>query len=223
MKRFLRSQIGSFLWGLAFWLPIGVLVFVVIFLFGNMEDIGRRIFMVLFPARLFYQGFGILLGLLIIYLSGVVLKMRRVRTRLSSLPVLGLFFGGGEVMTVDRLANLAPCVFQYSPTMLSYGWILSEEKVVLGGDEAPFTMLNVYYPNVPTLITGQVFPVRKETVIKLGNPSKEVIDLLLYAFRSPDALKYLPWENESPEDFKNRARQFGISVRLNQQPAPGDK
>ena len=54
-------------------------------------------------------------------------------------------------------------------------------------------------------MTGQVFPVRKETVMRLGNPSKEVIDLLLYAFRSPAALEFLPWEGESPEDFAARS------------------
>ncbi|OGO40523.1 MAG: hypothetical protein A2147_07635 [Chloroflexi bacterium RBG_16_57_8] len=100
----------------------------------------------------------------------------------------------------------------YSPTLLSYGWILSEERVKVGDEDAQFTLMNVYYPNVPTLITGQVFPARKDTVMKLGNPSKEVIDLLLYAFRSPSALRYLPWEDESHEEFEARAMRFGINV-----------
>jgi hypothetical protein len=71
--------------------------------------------------------------------------------------------------------------------------------------------VNVYYPNVPTLVTGQVFPVRKNTIVRLGNPSKEIIDLLLYAFRSPESLIYLPWEDETPESFRARAARFGIN------------
>ncbi|MFH1087949.1 MAG: hypothetical protein V1737_05120, partial [Chloroflexota bacterium] len=63
-----------------------------------------------------------------------------------------------------------------------------------------------------TLITGQVFPVRRDTVIRLGNPSKEIIDLLLYAFRSPADLKYLPWEDESREDFERRAGSLGLNL-----------
>ena len=121
-------------------------------------------------------------------------------------------------MTVDRLLHLNPCFFLLSPTCLSYGWILSEEKVKLSKEKAIFTLVNVYYPNVPTLITGQVFPVRKDTVIKLGNSSKEIIDLLLYAFRSPADLKYLPWEDESQEDFEKRAKSFGVDLNTEARP-----
>ena len=73
-------------------------------------------------------------------------------------------------------------------------------------------MLNIYYPNVPSIVTGQIFPVRKETVIKLGNKSREIVDLLLYSFRSPENIKYLPWENEKEEEFRIRANRFGIKI-----------
>jgi hypothetical protein len=46
--------------------------------------------------------------------------------------------------------------------------------------------------------------------MKLGNSSSEVINLLLYSFRSPACLKFLPWEGESPEEFKERAQFFGL-------------
>ena len=65
-------------------------------------------------------------------------------------------------------------------------------------------------PSVPTLVTGSLHTVRKSGVMKLGNTSTEVINLLLYAFRSPAALKYLPWEDESPEEFKERSKIFGL-------------
>jgi uncharacterized membrane protein len=204
--------LGFILYGLAFWLPIAIMVFVLIFLFGYLEDAGRRLFLLFFPPKYFYEGFGTMLGLIVLYASGVFLKLTTIRKRLSRIPILGLFFGGGDVITVDRLAHLTPCLFMMSPTCLSYGWVLSEEKVRLEKSQATFTILNVYYPNVPTLVTGQVFPVRRDTVIKLGNPSKEVIDLLLYAFRSPSALVYLPWEDESEEEFEKRAASFGINV-----------
>jgi hypothetical protein len=46
--------------------------------------------------------------------------------------------------------------------------------------------------------------------MKLGNSSAEVINLLFYAFRSPTALNYLPWEDEFPEEFKERSKLFGL-------------
>jgi hypothetical protein len=212
MKKLFRTQIGIIIWGFAFWLPIAVLIFVLIFLFSNVEDLGKKLFLLFIPDDLYHQGFGIILGLLLIYISGVILKAKRIRKRLSMIPVLGLLFGGGEVITVERLTHLTPCLFMMSPTCLSYGWILSEERVKVNESNVSFSLINVYYPNVPTLITGQVFPVRKDTVIKLANPSKDVIDLLLYAFRSPNSIQYLPWEGESLEDFTRRASAFGVHI-----------
>jgi hypothetical protein len=99
-----------------------------------------------------------------------------------------------------------------SPTCASYGWVLSEERVSTGQVSLIYSMVNVYYPNVPTIITGQVFPVRKDTVIKLGNSSKEIIDLLLYSFRSPEELIMLPWPGETPEGFVSRISNFGLNL-----------
>jgi uncharacterized membrane protein len=216
--RFLKNQITFLFFGFVFWLPIAVLIYIIAFLFNNVEDIGREFLLLFLPEQLVYSGFGIILGILIVYLTGIVLKLTKVSRFLAKIPVLGLFFGAGEIMTIDRLLHLKPCLFLFSPTCLSYGWILSEEKVKLSKEKAIFTLVNVYYPNVPTLITGQVFPVRKDTVVKLGNSSKEIIDLLLYAFRSPMDLKYLPWEDESREDFEKRAKSFGLNLNTGVRP-----
>ncbi len=210
--RFVKNQLTFLLFGFIFWLPVAVLAYIIVFLFSNVEDFGREFLELFIPEQFIYAGFGILLGIIIIYLTGVVLKLDRVRKFISKIPVLGLLLGAGEIMTIERLLHLRPCLFLYSPTCLSYGWILSEEKVKLSQEKANFTLLNVYYPNVPTLVTGQVFPVRKDTVIRLGNSSREIMDLLLYAFRSPTDLKYLPWEDESQDDFEKRANSFGLNL-----------
>ncbi len=217
MTKFLKNQFGLLLSGFAFWLPIIIIILVIIYLFSNLEDIGRRILLIYVPENLVFSGLGIVFGVLIMYLSGIILKQTKIRRLLSRLPLLGLFFGEGEAITIERLLNLNPCLFMMSPTCLSYGWILSEEKVRIDKEAADFTVMNVYYPNVPTLITGQVFPVRKDTVIRLGNPSKEIIDLLLYTFRSPKDIRYLPWDDESQEDFIKRAKSFGLYFTKNNQ------
>lgn len=212
MKRFIKNQISFLLLGFGFWLPIAVLIFIIFLIFNSLEEIGRGALSAFIPEEYLFSGFGVVFGILIVYFSGIVLKLTNIRNLFSKIPVIGLFFGGGEVITVERLLHLNPCLFSFSPTCLSYGWILSEEKIKLGEEEAFFTIINVYYPNVPALITGQVFPVRKDTVIKLGNPSKEIIDLLLYSFRSPKHLRYLPWEGETWEDFEKRANSIGLNL-----------
>jgi uncharacterized membrane protein len=107
----------------------------------------------------------------------------------------------------------------FSPTCPSYGWILSEERIRLNEDEADFSLVNVYYPNVPSIVTGQIFPVRKEAVMKLDNPSKEIIDLLLYALRSPESIRYRPWEHETEDEFRKRADAFGLGHAMTAQRA----
>jgi hypothetical protein len=212
MKNFFKNQGSFLLFGFGFWFPIIVTVLILVFVFNYFEDFGRDVLLLFLPERFLYPGYGILFGILIIYLSGILLKKTRIKRIFSKIPILGLFFGGGEVITIDRLIHMNPCLFLISPSCLSYGWILSEEQVKLRDDKADFTLINVYYPNVPTLVTGQVFPIRKAAVIKLGNPSKEVIDLLLYALKSPKDLIYLPWEEESSEEFVKRAKSFGLNI-----------
>ena len=212
MKKFVKNQATFLLFGFVFWFPIFILILILIFLFNNVEDFGRVFLNLFLPEEYSYPGFGIIFSLLLIYLTGVVLQLTKIKRIISKVPILGLFFGSGEVITIERLLHLRPCLFLMSPSCISYGWVLSEEKVEVNGEKATFTLVNVYYPNVPSLITGQVFPVRKSTVIRLGNPSREIIDLLLYSFRSPKGLKYLPWEDESSEEFEKRAKSYGVNL-----------
>jgi uncharacterized membrane protein len=210
MKEFIKKQSTFILYGFVFWLPVILVVYVAILLFSNGEKVGRIILGVTVPDKFLYTGLGFVFCILIIYLSGMILKLTKVGRILSKIPFIGIFFGQGEIMTIGRLSHMQACMFLYSSTCISYGWILSEEKVKISEVAAGFPIINVYFPNVPTLVTGQVFAARKDTVMKIANPSTEVINLLLYAFRSPTALRYLAWEDESPEEFKERAKIFGL-------------
>jgi uncharacterized membrane protein len=210
MKGFFKKSFTFLLYGLVFWLPVALVTYIAVLFFSNGEKIGKMILGVVVPDKYLYTGLGIILCILIVYFSGMVLKLTKVGRVLSKIPVIGLFFGQGQIMTIGRLSHMQPCLFLYASTCISYGWILSEEKVKLSEDNATFPMLNVYFPNVPTLVTGQVFAARKDTVMKLANSSTEVIDLLLYAFRSPTAIEYIPWEDESREEFEERSKLFGL-------------
>jgi hypothetical protein len=165
---------------------------------------------VVVPDKFLYEGLGFIFCILIVYFSGMLLKLTNLGRVLSKIPGIGIFFGQGEIMTIGRLSHMQPCLFLYSSTCISYGWVLSEEKVKLSENSATFPIINVYFPNVPALVAGQVFAARKGAVMKLANSSTEVINLLLYAFRSPAAIKYIPWEDEALEEFQERSKLFGL-------------
>jgi len=210
---FLRNQIRYLLAGFILWLPVGIIVVVGYYLFGTLEGVGEDFLGLFLHDRFVYPGLGIVLWIMVFLLSGLALKKTRVGYLLSRIPIVGLLFRiGGETMTLEKLRGLSPCLFLYSPTCLSYGWILSKQEVKLNNDTAHFTLVNVYYPNVPTLVTGQVYTARKETVMKLGNQSREIVDILLYGLRRPVSLRYLPWDDEDNEEFKRRAELFGIAL-----------
>jgi uncharacterized membrane protein len=211
MGRLLKRQFTFLIYGFVFWLPAILVIYIAILIIGNAEKAGRLILGMVVPDEYLYFGFGFILCLLIVYISGVLLKLTRLGKVLSKIPVIGLLFGQGEIMTIGRLSHMQACLFLYSPTNISYGWILSEEKVKLSGDNALFPIINVYFPNTPTLVTGQVFATRKNNVMKLSNSSSEIINLMLYAFRSPPAIVYIPWEDESQEEFEERSKNFGLS------------
>ncbi len=217
-KKTKNSLSTFFLYGIIFWIPLALAIYVAVFLFGNAENIGRTLLGIVVPDDYLFFGLGAILCVLIVYLTGMVLKLTSLGKVLSKVPFIGLFFGQGEIMTIGRLANMQPCLFLYSPTCLSYGWILSEEKVKMSRQKALFPIINIYYPNVPTLITGQVYAARKDTVMKLANSSREVIDLLLYAFRSPSALEYIPWEDETQANFQERSKYFGLKLDTGKNP-----
>ncbi len=210
MSGLFKRQFTFILYGFIFWLPVVLVIYIGVLLFSSAEKTGRMILGVAVADEYLYAGLGIILCILILYFSGMLLKLTKLGKVLSKIPFIGLFFGQGEMMTIGRLGNMQPCLFLYSSTCTSYGWILSEEKVKLGEANAIFPIINVYFPNIPTLVTGQVFAVRKDTVIKLANSSTEIMNLMLYAFRSPAALEYLPWEDESREEFEKRSTSFGL-------------
>ncbi len=210
MRGLFKRQFTFILYGFVFWLPVILVIYIAVLVFSNAENIGRMILGVAVADKYLYSGFGIILCILIVYFSGIILKSTKAGGILSKIPIVGLFFGQGEIITISRLLHMQPCLFLLSPTCISYGWILSEEKVQLGEEKVGFSLTSVYYPSVPTLVTGSVFALRKDTIMKLGNSSREVINLLLYAFRSPPCLKYLPWEDESREEFEERSKLFGL-------------
>lgn len=205
-----KRQVNFILYGFIFWLPVVLVIWIAVLLLSNAENVGRAILGVVVADKYVYSGFGIILCIVIVYLSGMLLKLTKLGNVLSKIPFVGVFFGKGEMMSIARLGHMQPCLFLYSSTCTSYGWVLSEEKVKLGEDNAVFGMINVYFPNVPTLMTGQVFAARRDTVMKLGNSSTEIISLMLYAVRSPAALEYLPWQDESRVEFEERSKLFGL-------------
>jgi len=210
---YLLKHLGYAFTGFAILAVPFFIVFLARIVLGDIESVVRSVLIALsFPDRFLYPGVGILLLLILFYIIGII------AVKISGkIPFLKVVFGdkNSKRLSLDDLRKLTPCVFLKSSTCPSFGWILSEMGGKINGEEEPlFDQINVYYPNTPSIVVGQVYPVRKETVIKLANPSRVIIDLLLYAIRTPENLIYLRWEHESDEEFKERVERFGLKADL---------
>jgi uncharacterized membrane protein len=216
MKKALHLATGHLRYiftGIISWLPLGLLIAGIIYVVSLLNSAGEG-FLGLFFKEGVPAGLGILLCVVVFYLTGLLIIKTAVGRFISRIPFIGMFFGeGGNAMTLDKLSKLTPCMFLFSPTCPSYGWILWEHKVDISNQKADFGLVTVYYPNVPTILTGQVYSVRKDTVIKLGNPSGELVNILLYGIKRPENIRFLPWEGETEADFRARAERFGLEDR----------
>ncbi len=211
--KLLRRQLGFLLWGFVLWLPIGIALVIGVLIFGDLDSLGKGFLGIFVPQQFVYSGLGIAFWFLLFYVTGLIAQRTTIGNFLWGIPFLGAIFKrGGTTVTLDNLLNLSPCLCLRSETCICYAFILWEEKVRLGSEKADFDLIDVYQPHPPAIVTGRVFSVRKGTLIKLGNKSSDIINILLYGLRRPLELKYLPWEDETEEEFKERAEHFGLDI-----------
>ena len=201
-----RAQISFLFEGFVFWLPVIIVVALLIWLGIFIDNLGQDILKTFFNEKYLFTGSGFVLILFLFYVTGFLSKKIQLKERIfSKIPIVGILFIGKKGMTMGKLFSLHPCVFLYTPTTPSYGWIMEEQKTSAGTN-----WIYVYFPNVPIMLTGQVFTVRKETVIKLGNHSNVLLKALLYNSEIPELLIFLPWEDETAEEFEKRVKAFGL-------------
>jgi uncharacterized membrane protein len=211
--RFVKREIGYFSYGFIFWLPIGIALVIGVFIFGDFENLGKGFLSFFLPERFVYPGLGIGFWFILFYTTGLIAQETTIGNSLWGIPFFGnIFRKGGATVTIDNLLNLSPCLCLRSETCICYAFILWEEKVKLGNESAGFDLIDIYQPHPPAMVTGRVFSVRKGTLIKLGNKSSDIINILLYGLRRPLELKYLPWEDETEDEFKERVRHFGLDI-----------
>ena len=211
--KLLKHQFAFLLWGFIFWLPIGIAIAIGVFIFGDLENMGKGFLGIFVPEQFVYSGLGIAFWVVLFYATGFVAQRTTIGNFLWGIPLFGAIFRrSGTTVTIDNLLNLSPCLCLRSETCIAYAFILWEEKVRLGNENADFDLIDIYQPHPPAIVTGRVFSVRKGTIIKLGNKSSDVINILLYGLRRPVELKYLPWEDETEEEFKERASHFGLDI-----------
>jgi uncharacterized membrane protein len=208
-----RHQLGFLLRGFVFWLPIGIALVIGVFIFGDFDSLGKGFLSFFLPERFVYPGLGIAFWLILFYVTGLIAQRTTIGNFFWGVPLLGAFFRrGSTTINLDNLLNLSPCLFLRSQTCIAYAWIIREEKVKLRDQSADFDLIDIYHPSVPTIVAGRVFSVRKGTIIRLGNKSGDILNILLYGLRRPAEIKYLPWEEETEEEFKERARHFGLDI-----------
>jgi uncharacterized membrane protein len=86
MKEIIKKQGTFIIYGLVFWLPVALVAYIGVLLFSNVENIGKTVLGIGMPDKYIYPGFGILLFVLVVYISGILLKTTKLGKILSKIP-----------------------------------------------------------------------------------------------------------------------------------------
>jgi uncharacterized membrane protein len=217
------SQLKRILWrGLIITLPIMIIGWIIYSVLNTINKIGDKVLNPFISKDHIIWGMGLLVILILIFIIGSIEVFyggkekniwKTIKTKtIGRIPLFGPFFLSTEksVISLDELSKLTPCKFWLSDTTPHYGFIIREQKV--RGAE---TEIDVYRPNVPTIIPGDLFPLKKRLVIKLGNPSGEILDKLASGgFIGSEEEIPVPWEDETEEEFKERINLTPLEIAV---------
>jgi uncharacterized membrane protein len=216
-------KVRKSLWrGIIFAAPMAIIVWIVYEILNAVNSIGYKLLDLFLPASRLYWGMGVLLILFFVFLIGRIELYYQGRKRniwqtfkektIGKIPFFGPLFARGDktILSFEDFKRLTPCKFWLSDTTPHYGFIVNEQRV--RGAE---TELDVYRPNVPTLIPGDLFPLKKRYVIKLGNPSGQILDKLASGglISSQEEIP-IPWEDETEEDFRERINLTPLEIAV---------
>lgn len=216
-------QLKKTLWrGLVIAAPILIVIWIVYEILNAVNSLGDKLLALFVPERYMVWGMGLLLLLFFILLIGRIELYYEGREKsiwqtikektVGRIPFFGPLFATGnrKVIAFEDFKALTPCKFWLSDTTPHYGFIVNQQKV-RGGE----TEIDVYRPNVPTIIPGDLFPLKRRFVIKLGNSSAEILDKLASGgLISSDEEIPIPWGDETEEDFRERINSTPLEMAV---------
>ena len=212
----------TFFRGLLITLPLGIIVWIIYGILNAFNTLGDEISSPFLPRGYQVWGMGLLIVLILIFVIGRLEiyaqgKRRNIwltfkKHTVGRIPLFGTFFVGSDknVMSWDELLKMTPCKFWLSATTSHYGFIIRKQKV-----KGAETEIDIYRPNVPTIVPGDLFPMKKRLVIKLGNPSGQILEKLASGgFVGADEEIPLPWEDETDEEFQERINLTPLEIAV---------
>lgn len=228
ITRPIRRAIGAFHIGRILWrgviiaAPILIIAWMLYQVMNAVNSLGGKVLSLFIPERYLAWGTGILFVLVLVIILGIVEvyhgdKQKGIwqtikRNTVGKIPFFGSLMARSDrkIISLEDLKKLAPCKFWLSDTTPHYGFIVNEQRV--RGAE---TELDVYRPNVPTIVPGDLFPLKRRLVIKLGNSSAEILDKLASGgFIGSNEEIPVPWDYETEEDFKERINLTPLELAL---------
>jgi uncharacterized membrane protein len=179
--------------GLLIWIPIMVTVWVVRFLSGILDNSIVLLPPPWRPEAVFGQyipGFGIVLSVLVLLLTGVMVRnlfgekiVESVEGLIRRIPVVGPVYGGAktfsETVLTDKGTSFKQVVMVEFPRTgtWSIGFLMSEHftemRERMGED-----MVNVFVPTTPNPTTGFLIVVRRQEVIYMDTTVDEAFKMI---------------------------------------------
>ena len=179
--------------GMLIWIPIMVTVWVVRFLSGILDNSIVLLPPSWRPEAVFGQyipGFGIVLSVLVLLLTGVLVRnlfgekiVQSVERLIRRIPVVGPVYGGAktfsETVLTDKGTSFKQVVMVEFPRSgaWSIGFLMSENFMEMRARTGE-DMVNVFVPTTPNPTTGFMIVVRRQEIIYMDTTVDEAFKMI---------------------------------------------
>jgi uncharacterized membrane protein len=179
--------------GLLIWIPIMVTVWVVRFLSGILDNSIVLLPPPWRPEAFFGQyipGFGIVLSVLVLLLTGVLVRnlfgekiVESVEGLIRRIPVVGPVYGGAKTFSETVLTDKGTSFKQVvmvefpRPGAWSIGFLMSEHFTEMR-ERIRQDMVNVFVPTTPNPTTGFLIVVKRQEIIYMDTTVDEAFKMI---------------------------------------------
>jgi uncharacterized membrane protein len=184
----IRHTMGA---GLLVAIPLGITLFILRFLFNLADGIlapfirlAQRIF---FGEAFYLPGLGVVVGLLVVYLAGVVASnmlgsyfVRRWNLLLARIPLVKTIYFAAhqvvEVMTRDRGGSVRRAVLVQFPETESFAFAyVTNESITTSGRR----YITCFVPTAPNPTSGYVLFLDESEIFSTGMSEEETVKIIM--------------------------------------------
>lgn len=198
-----------FLIGLKVIIPLGITIFVLVWVFKALDNILQPIFRPIFDRTI--PGLGLLSGIIIILVLGIIVStvfgrrmMEHGEKGISKIPIVRSIYGGTQQIvnsfssTKEKGTFMRVVLIEFPKEGMKTVGLVTNEFISESGE----VLLNVYIPTAPNPTSGFLQIVNAKDVIPTNMTIDEAMKMVMSAGKISANMSSYPVQQEPPKNTK---------------------